>query len=156
MSYLVAVLKQNNLASCFTHFSTDLIWLQSLFKDLHLSISRPPTLWCDNLSTIHLSANQVLHFKTKHVEIDIYFVCDLVLQKHLTVCHLLASAQIADIFTKLLSASWFLPLKRKLNVCSSNTICLRGVLRELIDVILFYSSLLFQLYWLLLCFHSVL
>lgn len=43
------------------HVSADLVWLKSLFADLHIHISTPPTIWCDNLSAVHLSANPVLH-----------------------------------------------------------------------------------------------
>lgn len=78
------------------HVATDLIWIQSLFSDLHLVLPRPPTLWCDNLGTVHLSANPILHSRTKHVELDIYFVRDLVLQKKVIVCHLPSSAQLAN------------------------------------------------------------
>lgn len=73
------------------HLATDLLWIQSLLSDLHLSLPQPLTIWCDNLSAVHLRANPVLHARAKHVEIDIYFVRDLVLQKKLFVCHLPAS-----------------------------------------------------------------
>lgn len=46
----------------------------------------------DNLGAAHLSENPVLHSITKYVEIDIYFVKDLVLQKRLVVQHLPAYA----------------------------------------------------------------
>lgn len=58
--------------------STELLWLQALLTELQISTS-PPILWCDNLGAVHLSANPVLHSRTKHVELDIYFVLDLVL-----------------------------------------------------------------------------
>lgn len=107
------------------HVSAELVGIQSLFADLLLPMSSLPVVWCDNLGVVHLSANPVLHSRSKHVELDIYFVRDLVLQKRLRICHLPTSAQVADIFTKPLSAVHFLPLRSKLNVVDSTTIGLR-------------------------------
>lgn len=69
---------------------------------------------------MHLSANPILHLHTKHVEIDIYFVSDLVQQKKVRIHHLPTTAQLADVLTKPLSTTKFLPLKDKLNVYSSH------------------------------------
>ncbi|KAL5772668.1 hypothetical protein ACOSQ2_012592 [Xanthoceras sorbifolium] len=57
----------------------EITWLQSFLRELHVTQSRPPTVWCDNLSTIALSSNSVLHARTKHIELDLYFVRDKVL-----------------------------------------------------------------------------
>lgn len=111
---------------CLATVATEMVWLRSLFLDLHICLSNPPVLWCDNLSAVHLSANPILHSKTKHVELDIYFVRDLVLHNKLIVRHLPALEQIADVLTKPLSAVSFARLKSKLNVCSPPTIGLRG------------------------------
>lgn len=72
----------------------------SLFCDLRISLLQKPILWCDNLRVVHPSVNLILHSKTKHVEIGIDFVCDLVLQKRLLVQHLPATNQIAVVLTK--------------------------------------------------------
>uniref|UniRef100_A0A803Q7V7 Uncharacterized protein n=1 Tax=Cannabis sativa TaxID=3483 RepID=A0A803Q7V7_CANSA len=47
-----------------------------------------------------LAANPVLHARTKHSEIDLYFVRDKVLWQQIQVKHVPASAQLADFFTK--------------------------------------------------------
>lgn len=85
----------------------------------------PSTIWCDNLSVVDLSDNHVLHARTKHMEIDIFFH-DLVLQRQILINHLFAAAQVADVFTKLLYASRFLSLAQKLNVCFAKSIGLGG------------------------------
>lgn len=110
--------------------ASELMWLKTLFCELRIPLSQPPVLWCDNLSTVHLSINIVMHSRTKHVEIDIYFVRDLVICGKIRVQHLPSSAQIADILTKPLSAALFQPLTLKLNVRSATVIGLRGAVKN--------------------------
>jgi hypothetical protein len=47
-----------------------------------------------------LSANLVLHARTKHIEIDFHFVCKKVALGSLDVRFIASGDQIADIFTK--------------------------------------------------------
>ena len=70
------------------------------------------------MSTIALASNSVLHARTKHVEIDLYFVREKVQAGHLQVLHVPTLDQIAGILTKPLSVSHFTTLRSKLNVVS--------------------------------------
>lgn len=60
-------------------------------------------IWCNNLSTIALPINPIYHYLTKHVEMDLHFVKDRVLQNKLVVLHVPSHEQPIDIFTKPLS-----------------------------------------------------
>ena len=44
-----------------------------LGKEIRIKITTP-AVYCDNLSTVALSHNPVLHSRTKHMELDIFFV----------------------------------------------------------------------------------
>ena len=68
------------------------------------------------MSTVALTHNPILHTRTKHMELDIFFVREKVLNKSLTVQHIPSLLQRADIFTKALSSARFHELKVKLNV----------------------------------------
>ena len=60
-------------------------------------------VFCDNQSAVALAYNPVLHTRTKHMEIDVFFVRERVLTKQLIVHHIPGLDQWADAFTKPLS-----------------------------------------------------
>ena len=95
--------------------AAELLWIQSLLQELKCKFQVPRVL-CDNLSTVTLAHNLVLHNRTKHMELDIFFVREKVLNKSLIVAHVSAQDQWADALTKPLTAMKFLPLRNKLRV----------------------------------------
>nr|GEX78944.1 retrotransposon protein, putative, Ty1-copia subclass [Tanacetum cinerariifolium] len=94
----------------------ELTWLQTLLNELGILSSSTPVLWCDNLGATYLSANPIFHARTKHVEIDSYFVWEKVAQGYLRVQHISTHDQIAYIFTNPLPTPRFLFLRSKLQV----------------------------------------
>ncbi|KAL5579598.1 hypothetical protein UlMin_012040 [Ulmus minor] len=54
---------------------------QTLLKELCIPQDDSPILWCDNESANYIATNSVFHARTKHVEIDLHFVRDRVVQK---------------------------------------------------------------------------
>jgi hypothetical protein len=97
---------------------TELFWLQMLFQELQLYLPNPPTLWCDNLGALSLDSNLVYHTRTKHIEVDYHFIREKVVNKDISTRYISTPNQIADIFIKGLTASRFIFLRDKLNVCS--------------------------------------
>ncbi|PNX69458.1 putative copia-type protein, partial [Trifolium pratense] len=79
--------------------TAELLWIQSLLQELQVPF-HTPTLLCDNISAVSLAHNPILHSRTKHIELDIHFVREKVLSKHLNVLHVPASDQLADPLTK--------------------------------------------------------
>lgn len=54
--------------------TAELIWIQSLLKELGVYLAKSPTLWCGNLGATYLTANPMFHARTKHIEVDFHFV----------------------------------------------------------------------------------
>ncbi|XP_071739405.1 uncharacterized mitochondrial protein AtMg00810-like [Rutidosis leptorrhynchoides] len=82
-------------------------WLRNLLRELHCPIFSATVVYCDNVSAAYMSGNPVQHQRTKHIEIDIHFVRDLVTKGHVCVLHVPSRYQYADIFTKGLPAVLF-------------------------------------------------
>ena len=93
----------------------EILWLQSLLAELHVT-NLQPMVYCDNLSTVMLAHNPVLHTRTKHMELSLFFVREKVLSRQLQVVHIPSEDQPADLLTKALSSSRFLHLREKFHV----------------------------------------
>uniref|UniRef100_A0A2N9G798 Reverse transcriptase Ty1/copia-type domain-containing protein n=1 Tax=Fagus sylvatica TaxID=28930 RepID=A0A2N9G798_FAGSY len=98
------------------HASTEILWLQSLLTELGMKSTIPPVLWCDNIGATYLTANPLFHARTKHIEIDVHFVRDLVSTKALSIRFISSKDQVADTFTKPLPTPKFNVLRDTLNV----------------------------------------
>ncbi|KAI5318259.1 hypothetical protein L3X38_037967 [Prunus dulcis] len=80
--------------------SAETVWISNLLHELHVLVSRPITLYCDNLSATYMASNSVFHARTKHIELDYHFVRELVLSGSHHVQFVPSIDQIADLFTK--------------------------------------------------------
>ncbi|GJW08555.1 ribonuclease H-like domain-containing protein [Tanacetum coccineum] len=83
------------------------------------SVSSATLAYCDNVGAIYLTVNPIQHQHTKHIEIDIHFVRDMVARGHVHVLHVSSRYQYADIFTKRLSSVLFEEFRTSLSVRSS-------------------------------------
>ncbi|CAN6487417.1 unnamed protein product [Victoria cruziana] len=92
----------------------DVTWVQHLLVELHEQISSS-TILCDNMSAIDIASNPILHSRTKHIEIDQYFVQQKIKDKELTP-YVSSKDQVADILTKGITGHQFWHLKHKLNM----------------------------------------
>jgi hypothetical protein len=57
-------------------------------------------VWCDNKSTINLANNQVQHDRTKHIEIDRFFIKEKLDDGIINIDHVSSGQQIADCLIK--------------------------------------------------------
>ncbi|GKC54488.1 ribonuclease H-like domain-containing protein [Tanacetum coccineum] len=91
-------------------------WIRNLLRELHTPLSSATIVYCDNVSDVYLSSNPVQHQRTKHIEIDIHFVRDLVATGQVRVLHVPSRFQYADIFTKGLPSALFDEFRDSLSV----------------------------------------
>ncbi|GKC29379.1 ribonuclease H-like domain-containing protein, partial [Tanacetum coccineum] len=91
-------------------------WLCNLLRELHSHLFTATLVYCVNVSAVYTSANPVQHQRTKHIEIDIHFVRDMVKAGHVRVFHIPSRFQYADIFIKGLPSALFENFRFSLSV----------------------------------------
>nr|GEW64061.1 ribonuclease H-like domain-containing protein [Tanacetum cinerariifolium] len=94
-------------------------WIRNLLRELHTPLFTVTLVYYDNVSAIYMSANPIQHQRTKHIEIDIYFVCDKVAAGHVRVFHVPSQFQYTYIFIKGLPYPLFADFRSSLSVCKS-------------------------------------
>ena len=47
--------------------TTEIVWIQSLLKELGVKVEQNLVLWCDNMGATSLASNPVFHARTKHI-----------------------------------------------------------------------------------------
>lgn len=104
--------RKTNLANA----TAKVMWNQTLLCELGIKVPQASKLWCDNIGATYLSANLVFHARTKHTEVDLYFVRKRVAQKLLDIRFIPTWDQLADGFTKPLTMRWLDEFKYNLNL----------------------------------------
>ncbi|CAL1371101.1 unnamed protein product [Linum trigynum] len=99
-----------------SQLSCEVQWITQLLKDLNVEYQGPATVFCDNKSTIHMAENPVFHERTKHIEIDCHVIRERVKSKLISLKYVCTDRNLADIFTKGLSAHRFKWILFKLGV----------------------------------------
>ena len=133
--------KYKNLANLRVEIS----WIKALLEKLQILCTRTPTIWCDNLNTVLLSTNPVQHARTKHIELDLYFLCEMISWGSIVVCHIPAQDQVVDILTKTISSTRFYELRINLKVKPLSNLSLRGMLEIVVKSLLKFVMVVMQL-----------
>jgi hypothetical protein len=89
-------------------------------SDMGIDVGKHVSIFCDNTSTINLSKNIVMHSRTKHIAIKIYFLHEQVLANKVFIQYVPTQAQVANIFTKTLAKEVFERLRSRLGVVSKS------------------------------------
>ena len=98
----------------------ELLWISYILCDFDITVPLPIPLWCDNQAAFHIVANPVFHERTKHLDIDCHLVCDQFKLGFIHPQHIPSRLQVADLFTKALSAPQFHFLCSKLGLFDSS------------------------------------
>ncbi|CAL2258078.1 unnamed protein product [Prunus armeniaca] len=92
------------------------VWLRRILKSLNQEQYSPTLVYCDNVSTIKLSRNPVMHVCNKHIDIRFHFLRDLVKSEVLELVQCSTQEQIADVLTKPLKVDTFLKMRDLMGV----------------------------------------
>eukprot|EP00253_Pinus_taeda_P019108 PITA_19108 len=90
--------------------SKEVMWLRQIMSEFGFQQQHPTTLWCDNKSAIQLCKCPVQHQCSKHVELYMHFIRNLIHDNVLEVKYCVIDDQVSDIFTKALTEAKFTKL----------------------------------------------
>ncbi|XP_057739664.1 uncharacterized mitochondrial protein AtMg00810-like [Arachis stenosperma] len=108
--------------------AAELSWLKRLMFDFNVIIDSA-MLFCDSQSAIHIATNPIFHERTKHIEVDCHFIRERVVAGFIKLIHVKSKHQLADIFTKPVSAAQFHSLIAKFGILNIYMPNLRGDIR---------------------------
>ena len=83
---------------------SDMLWVRNLLSELNVLKDGHLNVWCDNKSAICIANNPVQHDRTKHVEIDRFFIKEKIDAGIIKLDYVNTGQQIADCLTKGLGA----------------------------------------------------
>ena len=83
-------------------------------KDLGYPLRQPIQLYCDNQAACDIAHNPVQHDRTKHVEVDRFFIKEKLDEEILELSKIRSEDQLADMLTKAVSNQLFLKCLSKL------------------------------------------
>ena len=83
------------------------LWLRLLLMDLGYLPRQPIRLYCDNKVACDIAHNLVQHDRTKHVEVDRFFIKEKLDEKIFELPKIRFEVQLADILTKPVSSLVF-------------------------------------------------
>ena len=87
-----------------------------LLKDLGQEQTEPTVIYEDNAAAEKLCKNNVLHSRTKHIDIRHHFIREIVQQGKIEIKHLASTEMLADIMTKALAFPTFNKLRQHIVV----------------------------------------
>ena len=91
--------------------------LRLLLMDLGYLPRQPIRLYCDNKATCDIAHNPVQHYRTKHVEVDRFFIKEKLDEKIVELPKIRSEDKLADILTKVVSIRVFSKFLGKLGMC---------------------------------------
>lgn len=93
-----------------------IIWIHGLLEELEQMREKPVRLYCVNRVALQIAANPMYHERTKHIEVDYYFIRHHIAKRVVETEHVGTTNQLADIFTKALGGQQHYELLSKLGV----------------------------------------
>lgn len=101
---------------CMESATCEVMWILKVLTDLGKTGLIPVELFCDNRSAVQITANPIMHEKTKHFDIDVHLVREKVASGLIKTVDIESKEQVADILTKALGSMQHGYLVKKLGM----------------------------------------
>ncbi|GJZ32257.1 hypothetical protein Tco_0577693 [Tanacetum coccineum] len=94
------IVTRKSVTGALASVTSEVIWILKFLTDLQIENLLPVSLHFDSNSAIKIAVNPVFHKRTKHLEIDLHFVRETILNGAVKTVKVDSVNQIADILTK--------------------------------------------------------
>ncbi|GJX19485.1 ribonuclease H-like domain-containing protein [Tanacetum coccineum] len=94
----------------------EIMWIVKIMKDLNVDNLIPANLYCDNKSAIQITANPVMHEKTKHFDLDVHLVREKVSSGLIKTVKVDSRENVVDVLTKSLGSYQHTYLVKKFGI----------------------------------------
>ncbi|MCH80809.1 copia-type polyprotein [Trifolium medium] len=102
-----------------TFATCQMVWLDSVLKELKCELQKPLKLMIDNKFAISLAKNPVSHGRSKHIETRFHFIREQVMNGNIELVYCPTEIQLADGFTKAVKLDRFEFLRNKLGLVNT-------------------------------------
>jgi len=77
----------------------DMLWIQNILRELKVQVLKS-IIYCDNQAAIRMSLTQSSTARTKHLDIKLQFIKEVLARKTITLNYVSTEQNVGDIFTK--------------------------------------------------------
>ncbi|GKA84810.1 ribonuclease H-like domain-containing protein [Tanacetum coccineum] len=109
----------------------EVMWILKILAELNIDVSLPVPLHCDNSSAIQIAPNPVFHERTKHFEIELFFLREKVADCVVKTVKVKSADNVVDLFTKGLSVHDHNRFCDNLGLHDLYRVCLRGNIKNI-------------------------
>lgn len=95
----------------------EVLWLRLLLEQLGYMPRQPVCVFCDNKTACDIAYNPLQHYRTKHVEVDRFFIKEKLDNMILELPRIQTEDQLVDMLTKAVPSRVFLKSLSKLSMC---------------------------------------
>nr|GEX07499.1 retrovirus-related Pol polyprotein from transposon TNT 1-94 [Tanacetum cinerariifolium] len=95
---------------------SEILWVRWLLTGMQVQLTTPTSLFCDNQAARHIANNPVYHERTKHVEMDCFFVRERVETRDIETKPIESKLQLADLLTNGLGTQQLRSLLNKMGI----------------------------------------
>ena len=85
-----------------TEVKKEILRVKNVLKTVGLKVKTPVSVYCDNLSVIHLTNNPMIKTKIQHINIKFHWICEHIENETIIVYHTPTEEQATNLFTKAL------------------------------------------------------
>jgi hypothetical protein len=82
-----------------TQACKEAIWMRKLMEELEHKQEKIP-LYCDSKCVLHIARNSVFHSRTKHIDVQYHFVCEVMKDGSVDFMKIHTKKNLADALTK--------------------------------------------------------